>query len=154
MTSYDTSIISGSLVERKEGFQPVLQEALDPFLGGCENITRRLRTPDNHIFALNCLNATKDTLRKFNFADRTNELQPRIEDHEQSLETSMHDWFLHESGLKKLVTDIITPDDLADAYKDPSELASSAQHLDAFLPTATDDARTFLSQLQDRVLAM
>lgn len=153
MRSYDTSIISGNLAERKDGFQPALQEALDPFLGGCENITRRLRVPDNHIFALNCLDATKETLRKYAFADRTDELQPRIKEHELQLERAMHTWFLRESNLERLVTDITTPDDLAGAYKDPSELASSAQRLDAFLPTATDDARTFLSQLQDRAAA-
>ena len=153
MKSYDTSIISGSLLERKEGFQPVLREALDPFLSGCENITRRLRAPDNHIFALNCLNATKETLKRYAFADRSDELQPRIQEHEQQLEEAMHTWFLRESSLEALVTDITSPDDLTNAYKDPSQLARNAQRLDAFLPTATDDARSFLSQLQDRALA-
>lgn len=153
MKSYDTSIISGSLAERKDGFQPVLREALDPFLGGCENITRRLRTPDNHIFALNCLHATKDTLRKFAFAKRTEELQPRIHVHEEHLEQAMHTWFLRESGIEDLVADIVTPDDLVASYGDPSRLAGGAQRLDAFLPSATDEARTFLAQLQDRSLA-
>lgn len=153
MRSYDTSIISGSLADRKEGFQPVLREALDPFLGGCENITRRLRAPDSQILALNCLHVTKDTLKKFAFADRTDELQPRIEEHKAQLEQAMFTWFSRESGLENLIADVAGPDDLATAYQDPSQLARSAQQLDAFLPTATDEARTFLSQLQDRALA-
>lgn len=153
MKSFDTSIINGSLTERREGFQDVLREALDPFLAGCENITRRLRAPDSHVFALNCLGVTKETLRKFPFADRTDELQPRIQDHEQQLEHSVHSWFLRESALDGLIRDVTTPDDLVRAYKDPSQLADSAQRLDAFLPTATDDARTFLAQLQDRAMA-
>ena len=46
-----------------------------------------------------------------------------------------------------------TPDDLSSSYSDPSQLISIAQQLDAFLPSATDDARTFLGQLEDKALA-
>lgn len=152
MRSYDTSIITTDRSKRIEGFQPVMQEALDPFLAGCENITRRLRTPDSHIFALNCLLATKDTLKKYSFADRSEELQARIEEHEAELTGAVHTWFLRESGLNTLVDHVATPADLASSYKDSSQLASIAQQLDAFLPTATDDARSFLGQLEDKVL--
>ena len=153
MKSYDTSIITTDRKVRAEGFQPILQDALDPYLAGCENMTRQLRAPHNHIFALNCLLATKDTLKKYSFADREEELQPRIDEHEKELVEAAHTWFLHSSGLQSLVDNTTTPEDLSDAYKDPSYLISIAQHLDTFLPTATDDARAFLGQLEDKALA-
>ncbi|KAK0968145.1 Golgi transport complex subunit 6 [Friedmanniomyces endolithicus] len=153
MKSYDTSVMIADRAQRIEGFQPILQEALDPFLAGCENITKRLRAPDNHIFALNCLLTTRDTLRQYPFADRDIELQPRIEEHERELTEAVHTWFLHESGLDTLVDNTTTIEDLISSYKEPTQLAAIAQQLDAFLPTATEDARMFLGQLQDRVLA-
>ena len=152
MKSYDTSIITTDRKIRAEGFQPILQDALDPYLAGCENMTRRLRSPSNHIFALNCLSATRETLKRYSFADRDEELRPRIEEHEKELTDAAHLWFLHESGLQPLVGNFPTPDDLSSAYDDPSQLVSIAQHLDAFLPTATDDARNFLGQLEDKAL--
>ena len=152
MKSYDTSIVTTDRAKRIDGFQPILEDALDPYLAGCENITRRLRTPNEHIFALNCLLITKETLRMYSFADRSEELQPRIEDHEKELTDAAHAWFLHESGLKTLVHNVATPDDLASFYNEPGQLISAAQQLDAFLPTATDDARNFLGQLEDRAL--
>lgn len=153
MKSYDTSIISTNRAERIEGFQPILQEALDPFLAGCENITKRLRSPNNHIFALNCLFTTKEALSTHSFADRSEDLQPRIDSHQLELVEAMHTWFLHESGLKSLLDSITTAEDLSSAYKDPSQLLSIAQQLDAFLPTATEDARAFLGQLENKAVA-
>lgn len=152
MKSYDTSIVTTDRGKRIEGFQPILQDALDPYLAGCENITKRLRSPNEHIFALNCLIAIKETLKKFAFADRTEELQPRIAEHEQELISFTHIWFLRESGLKPLVDNIAVAEDLSRFYKDASALVSAAQRLDAFLPTATDDARASLAQLEDKTL--
>jgi hypothetical protein len=153
MKSYDTSAINVTRVQRIEGFQPILQEALDPFLAGCENITKRLRAPNSYIFALNCLFATRETLSMYSFADRSEELQEKIASYESQLVTAMQEWFLKESGLKHLVDNIATVDDLTSLYKDPSQLMSIAQQLDAFLPTATEDARTYLARLEDRGLA-
>lgn len=152
MKSYDTSIVTSDRAGRVEGFQPVLQEALHPFMAGCEGITRRLRSPSNHVFALNCLLVTKDALRSYAFADQTAELQPKIVNHQEELIEATHTWLLHESGLHVLVDSIARPEDLSLSYKDPSQLASVANQLDAFLPTATEDARAFLGQLQDKVL--
>ncbi|KXT01723.1 hypothetical protein AC578_2758 [Pseudocercospora eumusae] len=153
MKSYDTSNVHANRAQRIEGFQHVLQEALDPFLAGCENITKRLRAPSSHIFALNCLFATKDVLSSYSFADRSEELQPRIEAHEDQLADAVHTWFLRESGLKHLADNINSTDDLSSSYNDPSQLISIAQQLDAFLPTATEDARAYLGQLENRSLA-
>jgi len=153
MKSYDTSIVTTDRTQRIEGFQPILQEALDPFLAGCQDITNRLKTPNSHIFALNCLLATQETLRLYAFADRTADLQPRADEHERALTDATHSWFLRESGVRTLVDHVNTIDDLASSYKDHKQLASIAQQLDAFLPSATDDARTFIGQLEDKVMA-
>lgn len=153
MDSYDTSALQEDRTQRIEGFQPILHEALDPFLAGCENITKRLRTPNNHIFALNCLQVTGDVLSKHPFADRTAQIQPKRDTHEHALEDAMHAWFLHESGLDALVDHISVPADLTSSYANPAQLATIAQTLDAFLPTATEDARAFLGSLADRMLA-
>lgn len=153
MKSYDThSAVQSTRAERIEGFQPILREALDPFLAGCENLTNRLRSPGSHIFALNCLHATQSTLRLYIFADKSEELQQRIQAHEADLVTSVHDWFLAKSGLKYLVDNISVTEDLTSSYKDPSQLVSIAQQLDAFLPTATEDARAFIGGLGDRIM--
>ncbi|CAK1366804.1 unnamed protein product [Cercospora beticola] len=153
MKSYDTSVANVSLAQRIQGFQPILQEALDPFLAGCENITTRLRKPNSHIFALNCLLATKEVLGAYSFADQSEALQPKIDAHEQELTQSMHRWFLKQSGLELLADNITSTDDLASSYKDPGQIISVAQQLDAFLPTATEDARAFLAQLENKTLA-
>ncbi|KAI7308764.1 oligomeric complex COG6 [Hortaea werneckii] len=153
MKSYDTSVITTDRTQRAEGFQPILHEALDPFLTGCENIAKRMPSPNNHIFALNCLLATRSVLRLYPFADRSAELQARMEAHEAELTEAAYTWFLHESGLKELFENVTTTQDLASSYQDPKQLASMAQQLDAFLPTATEDARAFLAQLEDRLLA-
>ena len=64
----------------------------------------------------------------------------------------MHKWLLGNSGLKTLVDSIHNTDHLSSSYKDPSQLSSVAQQLDGFLPTATDDARAYISQLEDKML--
>ncbi|KAI5363882.1 putative oligomeric Golgi complex subunit 6 protein [Septoria linicola] len=151
--SYDTSVGNTSRVERIQGFQPILQEALDPFLAGCQNITTRLRKPNSHIFALNCLLATKEVLGLYSFADQSEALQPKLEFHEQELTQAMHNWFLHESGLQQLVENVTSVNDLSSSYKDPRQIVGIAQQLDSFLPTATEDARAFLAQLENKSLA-
>ncbi|KAM3414040.1 Conserved oligomeric Golgi complex subunit 6 [Cercospora zeina] len=153
MKSYDTSVANANLTQRIQGFQTILQEALDPFLAGCENITTRLRKPNSHIFALNCLLATKEVLGAYSFADKSEALQPKIDTHETELTQFMHRWFLKQSGLELLVDNITSADDLASSYKDPGQIISVAQQLDSFLPTATEDARTFLAQLENKTLA-
>jgi hypothetical protein len=152
MKSYDTSIVSASRAQRIEGFQPILEEALDPFLAGCENLAKRLRAPDNHILALNCLFATKETLSAHSFADRSEELQARIDIHETELIRATHTWFLEESGLGPLVNHVSSVEDLNSSYKDPGQLLATAQQLDGFLPSATEDARIFLKGLEQKPL--
>lgn len=152
MKSYDTSASTADRNQRIEGFQPILETALDPYLAGCESISKRLYSPGNHVFALNCLTATRGVLSTYAFADRTEDLRPKVDEHIDLLTTATHKWYSHESGLEDLVDNFNTIDDLAPLYADSEQLASVAQKLDAFLPTANEDARAFLNQLEDKAI--
>ncbi|GAB7360819.1 hypothetical protein MBLNU230_g0806t1 [Neophaeotheca triangularis] len=152
MQSHETSSGPMSRSERAEAFEPIMREALDPYLSACANLTNRLNPPNSHIFALNYLLTIKDVLSKNGFAARANSLQPQIKDHAQDLTDDMHDWLLAQSGLKTLVDSISNTDHLSSTYKDPAQLAKIAANLDAFLPTATEDAREWLKELQDKTL--
>ncbi|EGP86844.1 unnamed protein product [Zymoseptoria tritici ST99CH_1A5] len=152
MKSYDTSIVTASRAQRIEGFQSILQEALDPFLAGCQNLAKRLPSPDNQILAINCLFATKETLSAHSFADRSEDLQGQIDNHVAELANATHEWFLGESGLGPLVKHVSSVADLNSSYKDPGQLLATAQQLDAFLPSATEDARAFLKGLEQKPL--
>jgi len=153
MQSFDTSYVHMNRAQRTEEFQPILQAALDPYVLGFENIAKRMRSPNSEIFALNCLFLTRESLAVYTFADRSEDLQSRIDVYEIQLADAVHTWFLQQSGIHILVDSIASPNDLTSSYKDPAQLASIAQQLDAFLPTATDDARAFLVQLDNKMLA-
>lgn len=152
MKSYETSIGIPDRAQRAAGFQPILEEALDPFLAGCENLTAALKPPDNHIFALNCLLAAKATLKQYPFTDRLDDLQEKIKEHSKKLSEAMHAWFLQSSSLQTLVDTVAAPEDMVPFYANPDGLAAVAQQLDAFLPTATDNSRVVLAPLEDKTL--
>lgn len=64
-----------------------------------------------------------------------------------------HAYFAVSSGLAMLLNDTKTLHDLSSHYTAPEPLLAAAQKLDAFLPTAADDARgIFLGEVQDRVV--
>ncbi|TKA60182.1 hypothetical protein B0A49_11392 [Cryomyces minteri] len=160
MKSYDTSLASSSsTVEREAGFRPVLAEALDPFLHGCENLTQRLAEPANHIFALNCALAVKESLSAFpSFTrQRMQTLDDAIAQHAACLVEYQHVWFLHASGLQPLVSALASlsssSTDLPPVFA-PEKLMATSRHLDAFLPSAMEDARENVKQLKSAVLAL
>ncbi|KAK6433233.1 Golgi transport complex subunit 6 [Oleoguttula sp. CCFEE 5521] len=150
MQSYDTSAAADSDLERRrEGFRDVLKEALDPYLSACENVTKRLRNPGKLVFALNCLTAAETTLKRYAFADRSEELRPKIEAQVNELTEVVHLFLGHESGLDPLRDSVASPEDVA---ANVEKLETAARRLDAFLPSASDDARTLLEQLEDKAI--
>ncbi|TKA50873.1 hypothetical protein B0A49_11948, partial [Cryomyces minteri] len=160
MKSYDTSLASSSsTVEREAGFRPVLAEALDPFLHGCENLTQRLAEPANHIFALNCALAVKESLSAFpSFTrQRMQTLDDAIAQHAACLVEYQHVWFLHASGLQPLVSALASlsssSTDLPPVFA-PEKLMATSRHLDAFLPSAMEDAHENVKRLKSAVLAL
>jgi hypothetical protein len=156
--SYDTSAITASDDQDNE-FQAVLAEALDPFLGGCENLQNSMQQPDGAIFAINCLLAAKDALSPFTFAkERVAEMDETIDEHVARLIEYQHQYFTHESGLIVLLEALSATTDMAESLKKipelepfkPEALVSASQQLDEFIPSALMDAAETMKRLRNR----
>lgn len=155
--SYDTSVATTDHGEND--FESVLVEALDPFVHGCENLTKSMQQPESAIFSINCLVAVKDVLKEYTFAsERVSEMDDTIDEHIAQLVEYQHEFFLHESGLVVLLDALSTINDSAeslqtipqlDAFK-PSALVAASQQLDEFLPSALIDAAENLKRLRNR----
>ncbi|GAB7357115.1 hypothetical protein MBLNU459_g7917t1 [Dothideomycetes sp. NU459] len=159
MKSYDTSLASAKAGDG-QGFQPVLDEALDPYLAGCENIAKKLQSPKSEILAMNCLIMAQSTLKGHAF---TEERLSKIEQTKAELSTRLvqtaYSWFLSQSGLKPLIESLEPfmstgvrgqeQNIRKLAVLQPEQLMEIAQQLDAFLPGAMEDARSFIGQLED-----
>jgi maltodextrin utilization protein YvdJ len=161
MKSYDTSLAGASPGEDRTGFQAVLEEALDPYLAGCDSIAKGMGAPQSQILAINCLLATTETLKGRSFTeDKISEIEETVQERVERLVETVITWFESESGLKRLF-------DSLDEYKNtkldqgisgirklremqPDRLADMAQKLDAFLPGAMEDARAFIGKLAEK----
>ncbi|KAF1945825.1 oligomeric complex COG6 [Clathrospora elynae] len=155
--SYDTSVAATD--DNGQGFQPVLAEALDPFLSGCENLQKGMEKPDNAIFALNCLFAVKEVLSQYTFAsERVSEIDDTIEENVANLTEYQHQYLIHESGLNTLLEALSTNTNSAESLKTipeleafkPDALVAASQQLDEFLPSALIDASENLKRLRNR----
>ncbi|KAL7268184.1 Golgi transport complex subunit 6 [Rhizina undulata] len=151
MASYDTSL--APLEHREEEFYRILEEALDPYLSGCEELGRDLRAIDRIIFSLNCLFAAKAILEQFSFTkERLNKLQHEVEQHKKSLVDHQYNFFVHASGLHPLLVALSDWDPKTTrftqllAFSTPS-LVEVSQALDAFLSSALMDAQAELRGL-------
>lgn len=164
MKSYDTSLANS--LASGEGiaeFQPVLEEALDPYLAGCESLAKKMGAPHGQTLAINCLLAVKSLLSRSAFtAPRLAAIEQSLRDESEHLIHTLHDWFLIESGLKPLMDNLepFLNSKLAGQEHEirqlpalqPDRLTSMARQLDAFLPAAMEDARAYIGQLDDRRL--
>ncbi|KAB2575514.1 Conserved oligomeric Golgi complex subunit 6 [Lasiodiplodia hormozganensis] len=156
LKSYDSSM--AALDNRENGFQPVLAEALDPFLNGCENLYKRLQEPDNDVFAINCLLAARSVLEDFSFVkERVEEMDGTMREHKSKLVASQHRYFLHTSGLYPLKAIL---SELSESEEDlksipqlppfkPETLVNAGGQLDDFLPSALMDAMDNIKRLRD-----
>ncbi|KAK4986715.1 Golgi transport complex subunit 6 [Elasticomyces elasticus] len=164
MKSYDTSISpTASTQRREEGFTPILDEALEPFLAGCGNLVKGLHQPRKAIFWLNCLLGTKAVLRDYSFtAGKIAQLDETARENMEDIVSYMHTWFLSESGLQPLLATMlqlldglstnISADIRSAGIFQLDSLSAIAHRLDAFLPGAMEDARSVLSKLEDTAL--
>ncbi|KAF2147330.1 uncharacterized protein K452DRAFT_348092 [Aplosporella prunicola CBS 121167] len=160
LKSYDSSM--AALDNRETGFQPVLVEALDPFLNGCENLHKRLQEPDNDVFAINCLLEAKSVLSPFSFVqERVEEMNDTIDEHASNLIASQHRHLLHTSGLyplKAVLSELSeSPEDLKSIPElgpfKPETLVTTGQLLDDFLPSALMDAGDNIKRLRSTKMA-
>ncbi|KAF2083764.1 oligomeric complex COG6 [Saccharata proteae CBS 121410] len=155
LKSYDTSM--AVLEGRESGFEPVLTEALDPFLTGCENLHKRLPEPDNDVFAINCLMSARASLAPFSFVqERVLEIDDTIQEHSAKLVASQHRYLLHTSGLYPLLASLSELSDSTDELKSiqnlpafrAEALVAASQTLDDFLPSALMDAVENIKRLR------
>lgn len=143
MTSFETSHTTTSPTT---AFDPILDEALRPYLAGCASLSRTLPSPHAQIFSLNCATAALATLAPHTTtlaAAPVGALRAEIDAHTSALKDATFDFLLSSSGLAPLLP-------IQDFRDKRDELAAAARTLDAFLPTATEDARGFLGQVGDR----
>ncbi|KAF2997513.1 Golgi transport complex subunit 6 [Neopestalotiopsis sp. 37M] len=160
MKTYDSSLASTG--DRESEFQPILSESFDPFVSGCQNMSRTIAGHSSSIFLINCLLAAKTALEPFDFTKkRVNDLQSTVEEHANILVESQYTYLTTESGLGPLFHALgsLKPNevDIAKARTiealQPSALAAASQALDDFLPSALMDATENLRHLQDSKLA-
>ncbi|KAI0912436.1 oligomeric complex COG6 [Ustulina deusta] len=173
-TSLDTST-SKSTSKRNNGEEPVeeedddefhsiLIESFDPFLAGCENMARKVRTPSNSIFFLNCLLAAQSTLQPYSrfTSRRLARLRSAASEHASRLVESQYSFLVSESSLSSLFSALgpLRGESRADVERiatlestQPAALAGASQGLDDFLPSAIMDALENLKHLQDSRLA-
>jgi hypothetical protein len=156
MKSYDISLAPES--NRATDFEPILSEALIPFLGFCETSAKDLEPPTDSIFMLNCLFAVNSTLAPYEFThDQMEENKDTIEEHVSKLEDYQHAFFLHTSGVHPLLDALSRLSDSSEDLQSiaslsafrPDSLIKSSQVLDHFLPSALLDATENLKGLSN-----
>ncbi|KAI0431256.1 oligomeric complex COG6 [Xylaria sp. FL1042] len=154
----------GEEEERDDEFQPILTESFDPFLAGCENMARKVRTPSDSIFLLNCLLAAQSTLQPYSrfTSHRLAHLRSAASDHASKLVESQYSFLVSQSSLSSLFSAFrpLRSESREDIERiatleptQPAALASASQGLDDFLPSAIMDALENLKHLQDARLA-
>lgn len=160
MKTYDTSLTSTD--SREADFQPVLAEAFDPFISGCQTMAKNLESPSDSIFSINCTQAALGALSPFDFAQgRSQELQEQVDQHSRVLVDSQYVFFKRESGLERALTAL---ESLTDKKEDiasmrelepfqPASLELASRTLDNFLASALMDAMENIRDLQDSRLA-
>ncbi|KAJ1325577.1 conserved oligomeric Golgi complex subunit 6 [Microdochium nivale] len=160
MHTYETSLSSAE--DREADFEPIMAEAFEPFLDGCQKMARNMRAPTDSIFLINCYIAARMTLGPFDFTvRRIAALEESVNDHRNVLVEHQYEFFKDESSLDPLLT-AIAP--LTDSHEDiarmrqldvlkPESLTLASQNLDEFLPSAIMDAMENIEALQDAKMA-
>ena len=160
LRSYDSSLTSIST--RTAGFEPILSQALTPFISACEKMAKGTEEPATSIFLANCLLAAKRTLSNYDFVQESvAEMDERLEALASSLTEYQHAFFLHTSGLYPYIAALAPLEDSSDSLLkiptlapfQPQALTDASQTLDEFLPSALMDANENLKQINNAKLA-
>lgn len=160
MKIYDSSLTPAA--SRTTDFEPILSQALNPFLTACEKMAKETEEPASSIFLINCLFAAKSILSKYDFVqDRLSTLDDQMKSITSTLIEYQHAFFLHTSGLHPLLAALAPIDDspenlvkvpsLAPFQSEP--LTDASQTLDDFLPSALMDAMENLKGLSSTRVA-
>lgn len=160
MKTYETSIDGPE--DREVAFEPILSEALDPFLAGCESVARGLGSPSKQIFLTNCKLAISGALRPFGFTQsRVQAIHEGMESDLNSLKSSQLAFLCNGAGLDKIFDAVATSSATSEDAQSlaslpqlqPEPLVAASQILNDFLPSALLDAIQNLRSLQDSSLA-
>jgi hypothetical protein len=160
MKTFESSFTSAGSKEAQ--FEPILAEAFDPFMKGCESVAKDLEAPETTIFAINCLLAARNTLAPFDFTnERLSEIQDSIDEYASTLIDYQYAQFRTNSALHPLLEALKTVTDSKEALRSvrsldefqPEALIQSSQTLDDFLPSALMDAMENLKNLQSSKLS-
>ena len=156
LKTYDSSLTPAS--SRVADFEPVISQALDPYLSTCEKMSKESNEPAASIFMVNCLSAAKTTLSGYDFVqDRMSELNEQLASLNSSLTEYQHAFFLSTSGLHPLLVALASTDETPDSLHkvpalppfQPQSLTNASQTLDDFLPSALMDAMENLKRLSN-----
>ncbi|KAF3918974.1 hypothetical protein ABW20_dc0108809 [Dactylellina cionopaga] len=139
----------GSLISefyRPQAFDMIYSEALQPYIKGCEALSKDLSSPQSHIFIVNCLEVSKNTLRLsiYGTDNYMHLIDDAIDHHITSIVGDLHDSFLEESGISKILR---LGDDLDPTLVTEETLTECSKQLDEFLPTALTNAELQLTHL-------
>lgn len=160
MKTYDTSLTASD--RREADFQPILTEALDPFISGCEGMAQRLEDPAQSIFSINYAQAAIETLSRFDFAQgRVGSLQKEVDQRSDALVDSQYLFFRRESGLEAVLTAVESMNESQEDIErlrklepfQPASLELTSRTLDNFLASALMDAMENIQKLQHSRLA-
>ena len=154
MRTYDTSAFD--VADRGIGFQPLLDDAFEPFMTMCEDMKATLRGSASSIFILNCYLAAMTTFDGHDFTQQgTHRLQAAMSNETQQLVEIHYTAFCQNSGLDNIFNAMRNADSNHDDVSgiwssfDPEALARASNMLDDFLPSALMDATENLKPIQD-----
>ncbi|KAK6341107.1 Golgi transport complex subunit 6 [Orbilia brochopaga] len=147
---FEASLISESY--KPIAFDMIYSEALQPYIQGCQTLSTDLASPKSHIFMVNCLEVSKNTLRLSPYGAKhyLHLLEDIVDEHIASIIFYLHEHFLEMSGLSRFIS---TKDDkdikllLDSASLTQDTITECALQLDEFLPVAISDAEVQLSHL-------
>lgn len=160
LKTYDSSLTPAS--SRVADFEPIISQALNPFLSTCEKMAKETNEPSASIFIANCLLAAKTTLSAYDFVqDRVSELNEQLASLTTGLIEYQHAFFLHTSGLHPLLTALAAIEDAPGSLLKVATLPTfqlqpitdASQTLDDFLPSALMDAMENLKRLGNTKLS-
>ena len=166
MKSYDTSYASNQ--DREAAFQPILSEALDPFLKACDALSKRMTPPASDVFMANCILQAKATILPYSFVSaKQAELDESLTDLSNNLIETQYEFFVENSGLEPIFEAVfslppleegapnVAPTPASEATRlanlevfQPQALMATSQQLDDSLPSALMDAIDYLRKLR------
>lgn len=160
LKTYDSSMTPAA--SRIADFEPIVSQALNPFLAACETMAKDIAEPEKSIFLANCFLATKGALSTHDFVQgRVFEVDEQLENFTFMLTEYQHAFLLHTSGLHPLLAALAPLDDSPDSLLtiptllpfQTQPLKDASQTLDDFLPSALMDAMENLKQLSSTKIA-